>query len=221
MVDIFDEVSEDLRAEQAANLLKRYGGLLIGAAILVLAGIGAQQGWQWYQAKQNDKAATAYIALANQIDAQGGSLTNDQRVADAKAFVNFAATAPEGYRTLAKLKAAGFYADAGQIDAAEGLWNDVAGDSSADSLLRDLANLLWAQHALGTAPNESVAARLQPLTVPENAYHDIAEETQALLYLHEGKTDLAKSLFAQISADPNAPEAVRNRANGLLAKLNG
>ncbi len=221
MVDIFDEVSEDLRAEQAANLLKRYGSLLIGAALLVLAGVGAEQGWQYYQKRQNDQAAISFIALTDQIDTQGTGITNDQRVADAKALVNFAATAQPGYRTLATLRAAALYQDAGQIDAAEALWNEVGADSSADPLLRDLGNLLWAQHALGTAPNDVVAARLMPLAAPENPYHALAEETQALLYLHEGKTDQAKSLFSQISADPNAPEAVRNRADGLLAKLNG
>ncbi|MDE8349094.1 MAG: tetratricopeptide repeat protein [Acidocella sp.] len=221
MVDIFDEVSEDLRAEQAANLLKRYASLLIGAALLVLAGVGAQQGWQYYQKRQNDQAAISFIALTDQIDAQGTGITNDQRVADAKALVNFAATAQPGYRALATLRAAALYQDAGQTDAADALWNQVGADTGADPLLRDLGNLLWAQHALGTAPNDAVAARLQPLSAPENPYHALAEETQALLYLHEGKTDQAKALFSQISSDPNAPEAVRNRANGLLAKLNG
>jgi hypothetical protein len=221
VVDIFDEVSEDLRAERAVNLLRRYGSLLIIAAILVLIAVGGQQAWSWYQNQQNDKAATAYIALDEQITAQGAGITNDQRVADAKALGNFAASASTGYRDLADLRAAGLYADAGQIDAAEALWNDVADDAAADPLVRNLADLLWAQHALGTAPDNVVLARLQPLTVPENPYHALAEETQALLYLNENKPDQAKALFSQISADPNAPEGVRNRADGLLAKLNG
>ncbi len=221
MVDIFDEVSDDLRAERAARLLRRYGGFLLLLAFLVLVGVGGQQGWQWYQGKQNDRAATAYIAIAATIDAQGAAITNDQRLADARALIDFAASAPAGYRNIARLRAAGLQEDAGQPAAAALLWNQVAQDPGADVLLRDLANLLWAQHALGTAPNDQVAARLQPLTAPEGAYHALAQETQALLYLNEGNTGQAKSLFGQIAADPQAPEAVRNRADGLLAKLNG
>jgi hypothetical protein len=221
VVDIFDEVSDDLRAERAATLLRRYGSLLVVAAILVLIAVGGQQAWTWYQGQQNDKAASAYIALNNQIIAQGTGITNDQRVADAKALGSFAATAGVGYRDLAKLRAAGLYADAGQIDAAEAQWNDVADDAASDPMIRNLADLLWAQHALGTAPDNVVLARLQPLTVPENPYHALAQETEALLYLNEDKPDQAKALFSQISADPNAPQGVRNRADGLLAKLNG
>jgi hypothetical protein len=221
VVDIFDEVTEDLRTERAIMLARRYGGLLIAAFILVLLGVAGQQGYVWYQSKQNDKAATAFIAITGPIDAAGPNLTNDQRQQDAAALTNFAATAPSGYRTLANLRAAALYADAGQAAQAQGLWNNVADDTSADPLLRDLANLLWAQHALGSAPDADVLARLKPLLDQTNPYHGLAQETQALLYLHEGKTDLAKALFSQIASDPTAPDGVRNRADGLLAKLNG
>jgi hypothetical protein len=221
VVDIFDEVTEDLRTERAIMLARRYGGLLIAAFILVLLGVAGQQGYVWYQSKQNDKAATAFIAITGPIDAAGPNLTNDQRQQDAAALTNFAATAPSGYRTLANLRAAALYADAGQAAQAQGLWNNVADDTSADPLLRDLSNLLWAQHALGSAPDADVLARLKPLLDQTNPYHGLAQETQALLYLHEGKTDLAKALFSQIASDPTAPDGVRNRADGLLAKLNG
>jgi hypothetical protein len=221
VVDIFDEVSDDLRTERAVTLAKRYGGLLLIACILVLLGVAGQQIYAWYQGKQNDKAATTYIALTGPMDDSAGTLANDQRKADALSLTNFAAAAPAGYRSLAELRAAGLYADAGQSAQAQALWNNVATDSGADPLLRDLANLLWAQHALGNAPDADVLARLRPLTAEQNPYHGLAQETQALLYLHEGKTDLAKALFSQIASDPGAPDGVRNRADGLLAKLNG
>jgi hypothetical protein len=221
VVDIFDEVSDDLRTERAVALAKRYGALLVGACLLVLAGVGAQQAYVWYQGKQNDKAATAYLNITGPLDAAGATLTDAQRKSGAQALETFAATAPEGYKTLANLRAAALLADARDATDALGLWNNVAGDTAADPLLRDLANLFWAQHALGSAPDADVLARLQPLTTDANPYHALARETQALLYLGEGKTGLAKALFTQIASDPNAPDGVRNRADGLLAKLNG
>jgi hypothetical protein len=221
VVDIFDEVSDDLRTERALVLAKRYGALLLVACILVLAGVGGQQAYQSYQQKQNDKAAATFLKLTGPMDAASGSLTPAQMQTDAAALTQFAGSAPEGYKTLAELRAAGLYANAGQAAQAEGIWNNIAADTGADPLLRDLANLLWAQHALGSAPDADVLARLQPLTNEQNAYHGLAQETQALLYLHEGKTDLAKALFSQIASDPGVPDGVHQRAAGLLAKLNG
>ncbi len=220
MVDIFDEIAEDLRNERALALARRYGALIIAFCVLVLLAVAAQQAWAWYQAKLNAKAASAYIALTGPIDAAGPP-TPAQTQTDVQALTNFAATAPEGYKTLSLLRAAGLYADAGQTAQAEPLWNNVAFDSSADPLLRGLANLLWAQHAIGRAPDADVLSRLQPLTADTSPYHGLAREAQALIYLREGKNDLAKALFTQIAADPEAPDGARNRAQGLLAKLNG
>ncbi len=44
--DIFDEVDEDLRADRARKLLQKYGGLLVGAAVLVVIGVGGFKAWQ-------------------------------------------------------------------------------------------------------------------------------------------------------------------------------
>jgi hypothetical protein len=221
LVDIFDEVSDDLRAERAARLLRRYGGALIGAAILVVLAVAGQQGYVWYTARQAQQAATAYLALIATTDAQGDAITNPQRLADAKALQNFAAGAPAGYRAIARLRAAALFAAAGDNNDASDAWNQVAGDAAADPLLKDAANLLWAQHEFGVAADAAIAARLAPLAVPENPYHSLAQETQALLYLTENKPEQAKALFSQIASDPSAPDGVRNRADGLLAKLNG
>ncbi len=221
MVDIFDEVADDLRAERAARLLRRYGGLLVAAAILILLAVAGQQAWHYELGQRDQLAATAYLALTGKIDGQGTSITNDQRIADAKALESFASSAPAGYRGIAILRAAALYQDAGQAREAAGAWNEVAGDPHIDPLLRDLADLLWAQHELGQVPDAAIAARLAPLTAPENPYHALAQETQALMDLNEGQNEQAKALLGQLATDPGAPDGVRNRADGLLAKLKG
>ena len=221
MPDIFDEVAEDLRHDQAVTLAKRYGAWLIAACVAVLAGVGGQQAWQAYQARQAEKAAMQYLALTSTLDQADAPPPADQAAQTAQALNNFAATAPQGYKSLANLRAAALYANTGQTAQAEALWTGVAQDSAADPLLRDLATLLWAQHALGTAPDADVLARLQPLTLDSNPYHALARETQALVYLRAGNEAQAKVLFSQIVADPNATDNLRSRAQALLASLNG
>jgi hypothetical protein len=218
--DIFDEVAEDLRHEQAVKLARRYGAWALAACVAVLLGVAAQQGWQQYQSHQADKAAEQYIALSSVVD-QSAAPTPAQAAQSAKALNDFAATAPEGYKTLANLRAAALYAFAGQPTQAAALWTGVAQDSAADPLLRDLATLLWAQHALGTAPDAEVLAKLQSLALDANPYHGLARETQGLAYLRQGNTAQAKALFTQIATDPNATDNLRNRAQALLASLNG
>jgi len=219
--DIFDEVAEDLRTERALKLARRYGGWLLAACLAVLLGVAGQQVYIWYQAKQNQEAAGAYITISGPIEAAAGTLSAADAVKDASALTNFAATAPEGYKTIANLRAAALYVDAGQPAQAQALWDGVANDSSAEPLLRDLATLLWCESATGSAPDATVLARLHPLTADGNPYHGLAREDQALIYLAQGQTGLAKALLTELAADPDAPDGVRNRADGLLTKLNG
>ncbi len=221
MPDIFDEVAEDLRHDQAVRLAKSYGLWLLAACAAVLLGVAAQQGWQDYQSRQEARAAQQFLALTSTLDQANAPIPAGQAAQAARALNDFAATAPEGYKTLANLRAAGLYTDAGQPAQAAALWTGVAQDSSADPLLRDLASLLWAQHALGVAPDADVLAKLQPLALDANPYHAVARELQGLVYLRQGNDAQAKLLFTQITTDPSATGNLRNRAAALLASLNG
>ena len=218
MVDIFDEVDEELRAESAQKLLKRYSGLIAAAAFVVLGVAGGWQGWQWWQARQDMAAATAFVTAAAAAD---GSDTLDPaaRLALGNAFDALAAGAPDGYRTLARLRAAALKADAGDVNGAAALWDQVAGDAGADPLLRDLATLMWAQRQLDQGDPARLEARLKPLTEPGNAWRALAQEQLALLDMRQGHTDAAKAAFRKLSQDVTAPAGVRSRAAALLSRI--
>ena len=62
VVDIFDEVDEELRAERAQQLLKRYSGVILAAAVLIVGAAAGWQGWRWYEARQDRNAAAQYMA---------------------------------------------------------------------------------------------------------------------------------------------------------------
>ena len=95
MPDIFDEVAEDLRAERARKLWARYGSLVLAALFVVLAGVGGYQGWRWYEAREAERAATAFMAAHRAAEAEGADLK-----AMAQRFEEASRGAPAGYRDM-------------------------------------------------------------------------------------------------------------------------
>jgi hypothetical protein len=222
VVDIFDEVEEDLRAERAQRLLKRHGGLMAAAVLVIVGAVAGWQGWRWYEARQDAAASVEYLTAMNLANptASGASSIASRTVASA-AFGAVAAGAPAGYATLARLQEAALKADSGDLQGAAALWDQVAADGSADPLLRDLASLLWAEHQIDTGDPSLLADRLKVLTGPENPWRPLAEEQLALLDLRQGKTDHAKTTLRSLAQDAAAPSGVRGRASGLLNRLGG
>ena len=107
----------------------------------------------------------------------------------------------------------------GDLPGALTLWNDVAADSAADPLLRDLASLMAAQRQLDGGDPAQLAARLQPLAQPGNPWAALAKEQLALLDLRQSKTEDAKAKLHALSINIGAPSGVRARAAALLAGL--
>ncbi|MDR3489531.1 MAG: tetratricopeptide repeat protein [Bradyrhizobium sp.] len=220
MVDIFDEVNEDLRAERAQKLLMRYGGLIVLVAIGIVGAAGTWQAWRWWQSKQDTTAAAAYVSVMTAADSTTPSGVAG-RPGTVAALDRIAANAPHGYQILARLRAAALKADTGDAAGASALWDQVAGDTSADPVLRDLASLLWAEHQVDHGDPALVAARLQALAVPGATWRAMAQEQLALLDLRQGKSDQAKDTLRKLSDDVTAPSGVRGRASSLVSKLGG
>ena len=219
VVDIFDEVGEELRAERNRKLLARYGWVLIALALLVVAGAG---GWQWWRDREQQRAAAAagvFIAAAREVSTPApGDAETPSRKQAAQAFERLASTAPESYRTLARLRLAALQAQS-DPSAALQVWDTIAGDPNADPLLRGLATLLWAQHQVGGGDPAAVEARLRPLADASGPWQPLAQEQLAWLDLRQGQDGKARDLLRGLSTDPLAPQGVRAGAGGLLAQL--
>ncbi len=214
MPDLLDEVQEDLRAERMQRLLKRYGGLLAGAALLVVLGVGGFQAWRWWENRQAQAAAERFLATT-QAAAAGGA----EDAAIAGDFVRFAASAPAGYAVLAKLRAAALLAAAGDRAAALAQWDALARDASVEPLFRDLATLLWGLHALEGGDFAAIETRLAPLAASGGAWRFSAEEVRALAAIRRGDIDQARRSLTTLAGDGAAPEGVRQRATRLLPGL--
>lgn len=214
MTDIFREVDEDIRKERYSKLWKTYGRYLIAGVTLIILGTVAGVGWTSYQksvdADRGDRFASA-MALA-----RGGS--------SGQAAASFAALAEDaggGIGALARLQQAAALIEAGEVSAAIAAYDSLAGDGSADRLLRDLARLLAAMHSLDNASTDELTDRLAPLIGDNNAYRYSARELQALVSYRAGDVDGAMSLLRALADDPEAPPGLRQRTAEMITALGG
>ena len=218
MADIFDELNEDLRAERTRAVAKRYGVFGGLAALVILAGVGGWQGWLWHQRQLEAAAADPFIAAMRTADALPPG-PSPGRLPAADAFAKVAAEAPAGYRTLARLREAPLRWDAGDTNAALSVWDAVSRDDAADTQLRDLATLLWAQHSVDKGDPAAITARTARLEVAGNPWRPLAQEVDALLALRQDDKDKAARLLRAVMTDPFAADGLRGRASGLLTLL--
>jgi hypothetical protein len=215
--DIFEEVDEELRAERAQKLLKRYGVYLVLAMLLVLLAVAGWQAWKWYEAKVNARIAKEFLTALEGAASPAG----DARKA---ALLQLAAVANDsnaGYRTLGRLREAALKADTGDAAGAEALWTQVASDGSANPLLRDVAVLQSVLHRIDHGDPAVLEAELKPLAAPDNPWQALAREAEALIALRQGQTEAARGILKQLTQDVTAPDGVRAQATDLLAQLNG
>jgi len=209
--ELFDEVSEEVRREQLKRLWDRHSILIIGAAFLIIAAVAGWRGYEYLEAK---KAATSGAAFDKAIE-----LSDQGKHAEAEAaFNSLAATAPSGYRMLARLRAAAEVANR-DPQAAVKAYDEIATDSGADALEQSLAKVRAASLLVDTAPYADMLKRLEPETVPEAAFRHTARELLALSAWHANDTTAARKWLDMIANDAETPPGLRSRAEAMQALL--
>ncbi len=211
MSELFDEVDEEVRREQLKKLWDKYSLYIIAAAFLIIAGVGGWRAYQYYEAK---KAAEAGAAFDKAIE-----LSEANKHAEAEAAFNALATkAPSGYRTLARLRAAGALAASDPQGAAK-LFDEIAADRGVGTAFQELAQIRAAGLLLDGTSYANMLQRLEPLTGPGATYRHSAREMLALSAWRNGDTAAARKWLDLIAEDGETPPALRSRVEALQALL--
>lgn len=213
MSDFIREVDEEYRRDRVIQIWRRYGGLIIVLAVLLVLGVG---GWRYWQHLQGGRAeaASARLEEANRL-AREGKPDEAERV-----FRTLAAEAPPGYQVLARFRLA---AETGQRDAEAGakLFDALAVDPGTDAVLQDLARLRAAMLRIDKGDPAQVQASLERLAQPTNPWRHTAREMLGLIGLKRGQFDAAGRWFDQIAADRETPQSLRGRLEIYAALVAG
>lgn len=211
MSELFDEVDEDIRRDQLKKLWDRYSIYIIAGALLIIASVGGWRGYQYLEAK---KAAEAGAAFDKAVEL---SEANKHSEAES-AFTSLAATAPSGYRMLARLRAASELATRDPQAAAKS-YDDIAADRGADVAVQELARVRAAGLLLETSSYPNMLTRLEASTAAGATFRHTARELLALSAWRANDTTAARRWLDLIANDGETPPSLRSRAEALQALL--
>jgi hypothetical protein len=182
--DIFHEVDEEVRREQLNKLWERYGKYLVALCVLVVVGVGAWRGYEWWEAKQAAISGAAFEQAAEL--AQAGKVQESEA-----AFAKLAVDGTAGYRVLAGMRQA---AELARTDtkAAVAAYDRIAADKNAGQAVQDLAAIRAGLLLVDSAPYAEMRTRLEPLTAGDRIFRHSARELLALSAWKSGDLATAK-----------------------------
>lgn len=213
MADIFKEVEEDLRRDQAEQAWKKYGLYVIALAVGVVLATAAYQVWTWWDQERRGEASETYAAALVLLE------RGDEQAAG-EAFRRIAGEGG-GYAALAAFNQARLAAESGDAAAAVAIWDRLAADSSLGPGLSGMATLLSVMHQMDGGDPAVLEGRLLALSQSDGGFRPLALELSAVLAMRSGDLERAKSLYTQVADDLAAPQALRQRASQMLQALGG
>jgi len=211
VVDVFEEVEGQIRAERYRTLLFRLLPWVLGVGAAVLIAYLAWEGWNHWTRSQADKASETFVAAMN-AGRQGDET-------GAFSLLGQVAKSPSrGYAALALMQQGGMRIEAGKT--AEGVkLFDEAARVAPDPMLGDLARLKSALALLDTASYKDLEGRLKPLMEEKRPYRMEAREALAFAKLMAGRPAEARGDFLFLSQVLGASEGMRQRAGAAMALI--
>ncbi len=209
MVDFINEVEEELRKDDYNKLLKRYGPLIALIIFLIVAGTAA---FEWNKTRTD---RTARAASASYLDAAKLAIDgeNDKAVS---AFLALADQAPEGYSGLSLMRAATIEQEVGNVTRAVALY-DQAANVFAMPRHADLASLKAAYLLADNGAYSEVQARLDPLAAKDAPYEFLARELAGFVAYETGDMNTARQEFNYLKNIPGVPTTIAERASQFLS----
>ena len=206
------EVDEDLRHEQMEQMWKRYGSLVVAAAVALVLSVAGWQAWRTWDVKQRQASSLRYFE-ATQLADHG---KRDQAMLD---LARLATDGTKGYRLLADMTRAALDEDKGDFAGASAIYHGVAAAGGIDPVYRNIALLKASYIDLDTVDPATIEKAVAPLTEEASPWRHSAREVMALAALKRGDTAAAAEFFRKLADDVAAPQGVRARAAEMLATL--
>jgi len=208
------EVDDELRKEQINTFFTRYGWWVIGAVVLILAGVAGGLWWSSRQASHSEGAGENLVAIMDQMQAGNQGMTAAQGEINTLAGSDI-----EGYRAAALFSRATTQAETGNVAAAVATLRAIGDDQSLDQVYRDAALVRRTQLEFDNLQPQEVIRRLGTMANGDGAWIGFAGEMVGTAHLRMNRPDLAGPIFVRISQNETVPESLRQRASLMAGSL--
>jgi len=212
---LLQEVDEAVRKDQLESIWKTYGLWIVVAVIGALIAFGGYLVWKHIEQGNRGEQAEALVAALDKAN------TSQPRAA-IEALDRIIAEDNGAYRSAALIQQANMKAQTGDLKAAAALMAKVAGDTSVDQSLRDLALVRQTAFEYDTLKPEAVIARMKPLVDakdPASSWFPSAAELSAIAHYQLGQFDQAGALYGRIARLPDIPKSLQSRSVQMAGML--
>lgn len=212
MSDIFREVDEDLRHEQYRKLWDRFGPYILAVAVLIVVGVAGYKLYEYWQKREAQATGDRFVA-ALRLAAQ------DKPEEALAALAEIAKDGSGGYPLLASFRAASEKAVAGDAAGAVAEYDTISKSGGTPRLIAELARLRAALLLVDTASLADLEGRVGEFAATGNPWRSSAREILGLAAFRTNDLTAARKYFTDITADDEAPQNVRSRAQFMLGLI--
>lgn len=217
MSDIFQEVEEEYRRQQLADLWKKYRVAIIGGVSVIILGVAIYQGWHYWRTSLIEQSSRQFEQAAELV--ASGATDKAKRDQAAKLFETIANQGTSGYSMAAKLQAAALLSDFGNEKQAIEIYDELA-KTGSDSVFRDYAQVRGAMLTVDKASLDETKKRVEAISQKSGPWRSLAMELLAYSNWRAGKTDEALKLYAEIQKLENVPNGAKRRALEMESLIN-
>lgn len=203
------EVDEEVRQEEYKKLWDRHGTKFMGLALLAVLAVAGYEGWKYFQKSQAEQASIVYLDAVQKATAG----KHDD------ALAALAAVKHSGFNQLAKQREAAVLAEKGETDKAIAAYEAIIADPASDKVLVDLARIRQGYLLVDTKSPDELLTKLGMFDKDGNAWRHAAREIFGLAAYRVKDFAMADRYMNAIFADPEAPEAIKQRAKVMVQLL--
>jgi hypothetical protein len=200
------EVDEEVRQDEYKKLADRHGSKLIALIVLIVLGVAGFEGWKYYQRTQAEVASVVYLDAVKKA--------NEGKYDDALAAL--AAIKNPGFAQLGKMREAAVMAAKGDVDKAISDYDAIIADKSTDPVLADLARIRQGYLLVDKSTPDQLLSKLGMFDKDGNAWRHAAREIFGLAAYRTKDFTMADRYMNAIFADPDAPQALKQRAQAMV-----